>query len=111
MTETAPSSLLLIGCPVLLKNLFLQSKAMERQERHNMEISGSSIRHHIEVPKVQSPSETNINPTSPARTLQQSQTETDNATARQKGRVSNIILQIDIVFLIIQDISDVNKNK
>lgn len=51
-----------------------------------MEISGSSIRHRTGVPKAQSSSETdslNINPTIPTRTLQQTQTEADNATARQ----------------------------
>lgn len=53
-----------------------------------MEISGSSIRHRTGVPKAQSSSETdslNINPTIPTRTLQQTQTEADNATARQSG--------------------------
>lgn len=65
---------------------------MERQEKGNMEISGSSIRHRNDIPKAQSSSETNslnINPTSSARTLQQTQAETDNATSRQPGRISN----------------------
>lgn len=87
---------------------------MERQEKGNMDISGSSIRHRNDVPKAQSSSETNsfnINPTSSARTLQQTQAEADNATFRQPGRISNIILQIDRVFLIIGDISDININK
>lgn len=51
-----------------------------------MEISGSSIRHRTGVPKAQSSSETdslNISPTIPTRTLQQTLTEADNATARQ----------------------------
>lgn len=59
---------------------------MERQEKGNMEISGSSIRHRNDIPKAQSSSETNsfnINPTSSARTLQQTQAEADNATSRQ----------------------------
>lgn len=59
---------------------------MERQEKSNMEIFGTSIRHRTGLPKSQSPSETgslNINSTSPARTLQQAQTEEDNAAARQ----------------------------
>lgn len=87
---------------------------MERKEKGNMEISGSSIRHRNDVPKAQSSSETNsfnINPTSSARTLQQTQAEADNATSPQPGRISNIILQIDRVFLIIGDISDININK
>lgn len=65
---------------------------MERQEKVNMEISGSSIRHRNDIPKAQSSSETNsfnINPTSSARTLQQTQAEADNATSRQPGRISN----------------------
>lgn len=59
---------------------------MERQEKGNMEIFGSSIGHRNDVPKTQSSSETNsfnINPTSSARTLQQTQAEADNATSRQ----------------------------
>lgn len=87
---------------------------MERQEKGNMEIFGSSIGHRKDVPKTQSSSETNsfnINPTSSARTLQQTQAEADNATSRQPGRISNIILQIDRVSLIIWDISDININK
>lgn len=59
---------------------------MERKEKGNMEISGSSIRHRNDVPKAQSSSETNsfnINPTSSARTLQQTQAEADNATSPQ----------------------------
>lgn len=87
---------------------------MERQEKGNMEIFGSSIGHRNDVPKTQSSSETNsfnINPTSSARTLQQTQAEADNATSRQPGRISNIILQIDRVSIIIWDISDININK
>lgn len=87
---------------------------MERQEKGNMEISGSSIRHRNDIPKAQSSSETNsfnINPTSSARTLQQTQAGANNATSRQPGRISNIILQIDRVFLINGDISDININK
>lgn len=42
---------------------------MERQEKGDMEISGSSVRH---------------------RTLQQTQTEADNATARQSGNFTSI---------------------
>lgn len=79
-----------------------------------MEISDRSISHRIEEPKAQSLLETNsfyINQTSQARTLQQTQTDADNATAGQQGRGSNISLQIDRVSLIIQDISDINKNK
>lgn len=51
-----------------------------------MDTFGSSIRHRTGVPKVQSPSDTDsvkINATSLARPLQPTQTEADNATARQ----------------------------
>lgn len=61
---------------------------MERQEKGDMEISGSSVRH---------------------RTLQQTQTEADNAPTRQSGRGSNAKFS-SRVFLIIWDISDINKN-
>lgn len=65
---------------------------MERPEKSNMEIFGTSIRHRTGLPKSQSPSETdslNINSTSPARTLQQAQTEEDNAAARQSGNFTS----------------------
>lgn len=77
---------------------------MERQEKGNMDTFGSSIRHRTGVPKAQSPSDTDsvkINATSLARPLQPTQTEADNATARQSGSSSNIVLHLDTVSLII----------
>lgn len=65
---------------------------MERQKKGNMDILGSSLRHRTGVPKAQSPSETNsvrINSTSPARTLQQTQTEANNATAQKSGNFTS----------------------
>lgn len=84
---------------------------MERQEKGNMDIFGSGIRHRTGVPKAQSSSDAD---SVTARTFQQTQTEADNATARQKGNFtsrlssSNITLHLDRISLIIGIIFNIN---